>query len=279
MDYIQLTCKIATETIELVREILSQELADLGFESFEDTRDGLLAYIPQTGFSDLLFKSLPDNILNLGKVQYSYSTIKGRNWNEEWEKNFQPVTIADKCYIRAPFHEKVGDIPYEIVIEPKMAFGTGHHETTSLMIEQMLSIDFAEKQVLDMGCGTGILAIMASMLKARHILAIDIDEWAFQNTLENCGINQIDNVSVNQGNIDLINGMKFDIILANINRNILLAQIPHYSAALFSDGLLLMSGIYRTDFEVIRRNTEEVGFTNISLVEKNNWIAALFRKN
>lgn len=279
MDYIQLTCTIESGNTGLAREILAQELADLGFESFEDTADGLLAYIRIQDFSNGLFQSLPVRILDLGKVSYAYATIKDQNWNKEWEKNFQPVILAEKCYIRAPFHEKIAGIPYEIVIEPKMAFGTGHHETTSLMVEQMLSLDFTGKQVLDMGCGTGILAIMASMLKASHILAIDIDEWAYQNTLENCTINNIANVSVNQGDIGLIAGKNFDIILANINRNILLEQIPHYSRTLASGNLLLMSGIYRSDFDSIRQAAETVGFTNIGLTEKNNWIAVLFRKN
>jgi len=265
--------------MELAREILTQQLADGGFESFEDTPHGISAYIPEKSYDETLRNSLPSNIMEVGNVTYSASLIKDQNWNEEWEKNFQPITIADKCFIRAPFHAKNETIPYEIVIEPKMAFGTGHHETTSLMIEQMLSIDFTGKQVLDMGCGTGILAIMASKLKASHILAIDIDEWAFENTRENCFMNKVENVTITQGDVELLSEKKFDIILANINRNILLVQISSYAKALASQGLLLMSGIYRTDFDIISQITKDSGFTNINLVEKNNWIAVLFRKN
>ncbi|HEY4784594.1 MAG TPA: 50S ribosomal protein L11 methyltransferase [Bacteroidales bacterium] len=278
MDYILLTCKIQSENIEFTSEILAQELSDLGFESFENSKDSLLAYIPINNFSETLFESLTSNIFNLGTVKYSHSIIKDQNWNEEWEKNFQPVLIANKCYIRAPFHEKNSDVLYEIVMEPKMAFGTGHHETTSLMIEQMLVLDFKGKQVLDMGCGTGVLSIMASMLKAAQILAIDIDEWAFQSTVENCKVNHVDNVTVDKGDIDLILGKKFDIILANINRNILLNQIPSCSAVLASNGLLLMSGIYRSDFEIIKDTALSNGFKYICLSEKNNWIAILFTR-
>lgn len=279
MDYIQLTCKIQSDNVELAREVLTQELSDLGFESFEETAEGLLAYIQAKDYNPVLSDSLPADILGLGTATYTSATIKDKNWNEEWEKNFQPIVIANKCFVRAPFHAKMEGVPYEIVIEPKMAFGTGHHETTSLMIEQMLSLEFKDKQVLDMGCGTGILAIMASMLKAKQILAIDIDEWSYINTRENCEKNSIANVTPMQGDIDLIRKRQFDIILANINRNILLHQIPSYAASLPSGGSLLMSGIYRTDFTVIQEACEKVGFEHVSLIEKNNWIAVLFRKN
>jgi len=212
-------------------------------------------------------------------VVYTHEWIKDKDWNEVWEHNFQPVLIGDKCYIRATFHEQHKTIPYEIVIDPKMAFGTGHHETTSLMIEQMLTLDLSGKRVLDMGCGTGVLAIMASKLKADYILAIDIDIWSYQNTIENCGLNSITNIIAKQGDIDLISGMKFDVIIANINRNILLNQISHYANTLDRDGLLLMSGIYWNDFEIMNSAVQKFGFVNLTLHEKNNWIAVLFKKN
>lgn len=279
MDYIKLTCTIESINLELAREVLMQELADAGFESFEETRNGLHAYIQSTVFSDSLYRSLSVNVLDFATVSYTYETIKDRNWNEEWEQNFQPVLIADKCYIRAPFHPANHDVRYEIVMEPKMAFGTGHHETTSLMIEQMLSLDFKGKQVLDMGCGTGVLGIMASMLGADGVLAIDIDEWSYKSSMENCCVNNIGNVTVKLGDIELISGETFDVILANINRNILLNQIPHYAKALKTDGLLLMSGIYSSDFDIIRQAAEDNGFVHLIIVEKNNWIAVLFKKN
>jgi ribosomal protein L11 methyltransferase len=278
MDYLQLTCAITSDQPDLACEILIRDLAELGFESFEELPEAIIAYIPQKDFNNSVSNSLPDTILNLGKVKYTSVIIKAQNWNETWEKNFQPVVIADKCYVRATFHEKRYDLPYEIVIEPKMAFGTGHHETTSLMITQMLSIDFADKHVLDMGCGTGILSIMASMLNALDILAVDIDEWAYQSTIENCLFNHIHNVTSAQGDIEIVNHKHFDIVLANINRNILLDQLFHYSNILSPGGLLLLSGIYNSDLAVIQKAADMNGFENVRLLEKNNWISVLFTK-
>ncbi|MDP4209619.1 MAG: 50S ribosomal protein L11 methyltransferase [Bacteroidota bacterium] len=279
MDYIQLTCAITAENKALVREMLMYDLGTIGFESFTETADGLNAYIKGADFEEASLQNITFfGDLNLGTVSFSWKLIKDQNWNEEWEKNFEPVLIAGQCYIRAPFHQPNKNADFDLVIEPKMAFGTGHHETTSLMVEQMLALDFEGKQVLDMGCGTGVLAIMASKLKAAHILAIDIDEWSYNNTLENCAANNVSNVDVLLGDIDKINGLKFDIILANINRNILLAQLPSYADALDSNGILLMSGIYRTDFEIINQAAEQNGFKYCSLVEKNKWVALMYMK-
>ncbi len=197
MDYIELSCKIESQSADLVREMLTLELANIGFESFVETTDGMLAYISSFDFiverlnSISFFKEL-----NLGNIKFKWQLIKDQNWNEEWEKNFSPVLIGKQCYIRATFHEPMPDVEHEIIIDPKMSFGTGHHETTYLMVEQMLTIDFFQKKVLDMGCGTGILAIMASKLGARLIDAIDIDEWSFQNCLENCNLNGVNNIQV-----------------------------------------------------------------------------------
>lgn len=238
-----------------------------------------MAYIAEKDFNEDLVSSLPVTILDISTIEYSYTKIEDKNWNEEWEKNFHPVLIANKCYIHAAFHPLNKNVPYEILIAPKMAFGTGHHETTSLMIEKMLSTDFTGKNVLDMGCGTGVLAIMASMLNAKHILAIDIDEWAYENTIENYSLNHIGNITAEQGDIDLIVNKEFDIILANINRNILINQIPHYAKTLASNGLLFMSGIYQSDFDVINKTAQDNGLINLTLVEKNKWIALSFKKS
>jgi ribosomal protein L11 methyltransferase len=278
MDYIQLNCKIQSENLTLFQELLMHELANIGFESFVETGNGLSAYIEAGNFKENLVKqiSFPDD-LSLGSVEYSSEFIHGQNWNQEWEKNFQPVLIASRCYIRAPFH-KPKDVAYEIVIEPKMSFGTGHHETTSLMIEQMLSMPFEGKKVLDMGCGTGVLSIMASKLKAASILAVDIDEWAYENTIENCQLNMATNVSAMMGDIDLISEKQFDIILANINRNILLKQISHYANTQSNEGLLLLSGIYLEDLPMIQKCAENHTYEFLSVLKKNNWIAVLFTK-
>jgi len=280
MDYIQLHCKIISESLTLCQEIVMQELADMDFESFEEVSDGIMAYIPETLFDQK--KILDHQFLanfNFGKVDISYIKIKAQNWNVLWEKNFQPVLIAEKCYIHAPFHEKNLEVPYEILIEPKMAFGTGHHETTSLMIGMMLSVNMAGKRILDMGCGTGVLGIMASKLNAAEIVAIDIDEWAYHNTIENAKVNHIHNMDVKLGGVDKITGHKFDLILANINRNILINQLPAYSQCLSAGGMLLMSGIYNQDFEMIKETAETNGFAFQKKNEKNKWIAVLFVKN
>ena len=278
MDYIQLNCKIQSQNLTLFQELLMHELGNIGFESFVETGNGLSAYIESKNFDENLIKkiSFPEE-LTLGSVEYSSEIIPGQNWNQEWEKNFSPVFIASRCYIRAPFH-KPKDKAYEIVIEPKMSFGTGHHETTSLMIEQMLSMPFDGKKVLDMGCGTGVLAIMASMLKAKSVLAIDIDEWAYENTIENCQNNKATNVSALMGDIELISEKQFDIILANINRNILLKQISHYAHSQSNGGLLLLSGIYLEDLPMIQKCAENHTYEFLSVLKKNNWIAALFTK-
>jgi ribosomal protein L11 methyltransferase len=280
MNYIQLFCNIKSDNLPVACEIVMQELAELGFESFEEIPNGIVAYIPETLFRKKeVFDHQFLSDFNLGVVELSYDIIQDQNWNKEWENNFQPVLVAGICYIRAPFHEKLKDIPYEIIMEPKMAFGTGHHETTYLMIENMFSLNFEHKKVLDMGSGTGVLGIMASKLKAENILSIDIDEWAFKSTIENALVNNIFNITAEQGGVEKIANKKFDIILANINRNILLDQIPAYAESLTVGGLLLMSGIYEQDFEIIKKTAEKYNFLFQHKHEKNNWIAVLFTKS
>ena len=233
MEYIQLVCQINSQELVLVQEILMHELALIGYESFTETQDGLIAYIAASEFEENQLESVSlYQDMHLGDVRFSWEKIPDRNWNEEWERNFQPVFIARKCYIRSPYHKRKKNVRIEIIIEPKMSFGTGHHETTSLMVTQMLHMEFDGKTVLDMGCGTGVLGILATKLNAKHVTAIDIDEWAFQNTLENCRINQSDSIKILHGDIHSIQDMYFDIILANIDRNILLQDIPFYAKAL-----------------------------------------------
>jgi ribosomal protein L11 methyltransferase len=278
MDYIQLTCKIKSTEVTLFQELLMHELGEKGFESFTESPEGLSAYIEASSFNEQSLSQITFyNDMSLGSVNFSWELIKAQNWNSEWEKNFQPVLIGGKCYIRAPFHEPK-DVAWEIVIEPKMSFGTGHHETTSLMVEQMLSMDFNAKKVLDMGCGTGVLAIMASKLNAASVLAIDIDEWAYNNTIENCELNHVSNITIKQGDIDLVANQKFDIILANINRNILLKQIQSYANCQYNEGLLLMSGIYLEDLPMIQKCAETYNYQYVSVLKKNNWITVLFCK-
>ena len=280
MDYIELNCRIASDQISLAREILMQELANIGYESFVDTENGLLAYIANRNFDSGELDNLSSlSDMKLGSIQFRWDLIKDQNWNQEWENNFTPVLIDNKCFVRATFHKPNPNVQIEIVIEPKMSFGTGHHETTSLMIEQMFDLSFKGKKVLDMGCGTAILAILAAKMEAASVAAIDIDEWAYRNALENIERNNVSGIKVIQGDKSVIPSTKFDIILANINRNILLDDMEAYFNHAAADSKLLLSGIYNTDLPVVTEASVNAGFIFVKRSEKNNWCAALFRKS
>ena len=273
MNYIELKFLIP-EPPEM-GEIIIAELADIGFESFAEEAESILAYIPQKDFSKEKLFSIayfqhvePDPAINL---------IEDQNWNAVWESNYPSVTIAGKCHVRAPFHDKNEAVDFDILIHPKMAFGTAHHETTSLMIEFILEEDCMGKQVLDMGCGTGVLAILASMKGASGITAIDNDEWSFNNTLENIGLNNCENIDVKLGDAKLLEKKPvYDIILANINKNILLTDIHRYAKTLKKGGRLFLSGFYSEDLIDISREAEKNGLKFVINRTKNNWVAAVF---
>ena len=254
------------------REILISFLAEENFESFAETEDDLLAYI----HADNYIREKVEKICDQSEVKFTEKQIPDKNWNAEWEKNFEPVLIAGKCYIRAPFHAPKAGIPYEIIIEPKMSFGTAHHETTAMMIELMLQMNFQGKKVLDMGCGTGILAILAGKMGAAGVDAIDNDSWAFSNSLENMERNYAGIVTVKMGDVDTA-GSGYDIILANINRNVLTSQVPEYSKRMIK-GELLMSGFYQEDLPMIRHTAESNAFMFDRYIIKNQWVAARFIK-
>ncbi len=274
MDYIQLSCTLP-EYEETLIEIIMARLGELGFESFEQTGDGLLAYIPAAAFDTSI---LSDPMLwpGDGDIKYSWKVIPEQNWNAVWESNFEPVTIGGRCHIRAPFHPATEGFEHEIVIEPKMSFGTAHHETTALMIETLLEVMPGPKRVLDMGCGTGVLAILASMRGAEKVTAIDNDEWAYKNTLENILKNNTPGINVYHGDAGLLRGMTFDLIIANINRNILLADMQAYAACLVPGSMLLMSGFYRDDLDAVTEKAAKLGLTYKSMRVKNNWVAAAY---
>ncbi|GET23437.1 50S ribosomal protein L11 methyltransferase [Prolixibacter denitrificans] len=276
MEYTKVSCFPEPDS-ETNREILTAQLGELGFESFSETDDAVEAFIPSSAYREELLhdESLVNN--PLFKVRFQTEIIPDQNWNEVWEKNyFQPLLVENRCLIRAPFHKDTPKAEYEIVIDPRMAFGTGNHETTYLMISAILQQDLQGKQVLDMGCGTGILGILASMRGADMVKAIDIDEWSYKNTLENAEINNVTNIDVAQGDAGLLGKEKFDVIYANIQRNILLQDLPVYASVMCKDAEIIVSGFYREDLPAISAKAEEVGLKPAGYEERNNWVAARF---
>ena len=264
---------------ETVNDVVSALAGEIGFESFVEWENGVQAYIQQSLFDEEALKAmvaefpLPDT-----KIEYTIVEAEDKDWNEEWEKNFfQPIVIGDRCCIHSTFHKDTPQTEYEILINPQMAFGTGHHETTSSIISELLEADLQGKSVLDMGCGTSILAILASMRGADPITAIDIDDWCVNNSRDNIALNGIDNITVEWGDANLLKGREpFDVIIANINRNILLADMAQYAACMHSSSELYMSGFYVQDIPVIQEKAESLGMEFIHHREKNNWAAVKF---
>ena len=274
MEYTELKCSFPAGELAFI-ELIMARLGEAGFESFSETDEGLLAYIPSAQFDPSILNNpllWPEGV----EVEYTWSVIPEQNWNAVWESNFEPVTLAEKCYIRAPFHPARPEIEYEIVIEPKMSFGTAHHETTALMIEYLIDLPVKGLSVLDMGCGTGVLAILAFMRGAEKVTAIDNDEWAYRNSLENIERNKTTSIDVYLGDAALLNDQKFDFIIANINRNILLNDMKDYCRSLSGGGTLLMSGFYSQDLSAITNAAESFGLQYLDHKERNNWVAARF---
>ena len=271
--YIGYTFKV--EPFQPGTEILIAELGYAGFESFVETPDGVIAYIQVGDHSESILESI--YILNSleFEITYNFETIEQTNWNAEWEKNFNPIVVGDQCAIRAPFHDPF-DVKYDIIIEPKMSFGTGHHETTHMMIEHVLASDFTKKSVLDMGCGTGVLAILAMKKGASRVEAIDIDNWCYLNSLENISRNDCDQINVLEGDASLLEGKQFDVIIANINRNILLNDLSTYVACLNKNASLFLSGFYDSDFELVQESCENLGLKFETKRTRNNWVALKF---
>lgn len=278
MDYYKIRIGISPFQ-DWIRDVLNAQLAEIGFDSFVDIQDGLDAYIPVQNFK---LRAL-DEILTSYEANFDFDIeseiIKDQNWNKEWEKNFfKPLVIGGECMIRAPFHTEYPNAKYEIIIEPNMAFGTGNHETTSTIIESILQNDLSGKNILDMGCGTGILSILASMKGAKHITAIDIDKWSYEGTLENAKLNNIENIDKHLGDATLLGEKSFDLIFANIHKNVLLDDMETYYSVLNEGGTLIMSGFYTEDIPEIKRKAEFLGLNDAGFVEKNNWVAHSFIK-
>ena len=272
MDNIYIEYNFILSPKEPTTEILIAELGNAGFESFVESKDGVTAYIQKkewnAGILDDIF------VLNSEEfsIEYNQNEVAQTNWNSEWEKNFEAIQVDDLVSIRAPFHEHP-NLKYDIVIEPKMSFGTGHHETTHMMVQHLLKLDIENKKVLDMGCGTGILAIFAEMKGAKPIDAIDIDNWCYENSLENVTRNNCENISVYEGDASLLVAKKYDLIIANINRNILLMDMNVYANCLNENGVLLLSGFYEEDIPVIDAEVSKHGLKLETFIQRNNWVA------
>ena len=272
MSNIYLGFHFSVEPKEIGSEILVAELGELPFESFIESDLGIVAYIQKQFWTENILDDL--HILSSPEFQISYTIeeIDQVNWNEEWEKNFEAIDVDGICHVRAPFHPKT-DAKYDIVIEPKMSFGTGHHETTHMMIQHLLETDVKGKKTLDMGCGTAILAILAEMKGAQPIDAIDIDNWCYLNSIENATRNNCTQITVYEGDADLLKDKKYDLIIANINRNILLNDMQTYVDCLNKEGILLLSGFYNEDIPFIDASCTEKGLTYVKKFERNNWVS------
>ena len=256
-------------------EILIAELGYAGFESFVETEEGVTAYIQKEDWNPSILEDI--QILNSEEfeINFTFNEIEQTNWNKEWEKNFNPIIVDDLCSVRAPFHEKP-DTKYDIIIEPKMSFGTGHHETTHMMIQHILKNDLKGKSVLDMGCGTGVLAILSEMKGAKPLDAIDYDNWCYLNSLENVERNNCKHITVKEGDASLLAGKTYDVIIANINRNILLHDMKTYTSSLNKGGMLFLSGFYNDDIPIITGECEKHLLKFEEKLERNNWVSLKF---
>ncbi|MFI5149430.1 MAG: 50S ribosomal protein L11 methyltransferase [Bacteroidia bacterium] len=275
MDYLEFNF-ILTPTIPGT-DLLISELSEIGFESFAETETGFKAWIPAEAYDEMLFDTVvlfKDSDYN---ITFTVIRIESKNWNEEWEKGFEPV-ISGGCRIRAPFHEQDPSFEREVIIMPRMSFGTGHHETTSLMVEKLLTTSLANKQVLDMGCGTGVLAILAAQSGAIEVWAVDNLEMACENTRENMVLNACPDIVVHKGEATLLEGKVFHVIFANINRNVLLGDMKMYAACLAPQGLLMLSGFFETDIPLLLASARENGLRETDRRIKNEWALLEFTK-
>jgi len=277
MDNIYIEYNFTVSPKEPATEILIAELGNVGFESFVENENGVIAYIQKEDDSTAIL----DDIFILKSTEFSINfnltEVAQTNWNAEWEKNFTPIQVDNLVSVRAPFHINP-NLTYDIVIEPKMSFGTGHHETTHMMIQHVLQLNLENKSVLDMGCGTGILAIFAEMKNASPIDAIDIDNWCYENSIENVERNNCKHISVFEGDASLLVDKKYDVIIANINRNILLNDMKVYANCLNDKGILLLSGFYKEDISIIDNEVIKYNLTLENFIERNNWVALKYNK-
>lgn len=276
MDYIKV--EFILDPLMPAREILYADLEILGFESIIDTAEGAEAYMPSSDFSENILENLMVRDIPDQKVEYKIENIEQQNWNANWESQFHPIQINENCVIRAPFHD-ASNVEYDILITPKMSFGTGHHETTFLMSQELFEHDLKGKSLMDMGCGTGVLAILAKKLGAGNVEGVDIEEWAYENSIENARDNGVESIKFFHGDAKLLEGKKFDIILANINRNILLNDMRQYAESLVDGGQLFLSGFYQTDIDTLVEEGKKNGLKFVHSRNKNGWAMVQLTKN
>lgn len=276
MQYLELKFIIPADFFE----IIMAELSSTGFDSFMEDENVLHAYVDSVLYRKEVVDELLARYFPGRSISWTVEEMENKNWNEEWEKNFEPVIIKDQCAVKASFHKLEKQFPYEIIINPKMSFGTGHHETTSMMIEQQLEADHKNKKVVDAGSGTGVLAILAEKLGSSHVVAYDIEDWAFENLKENINLNGCRNIIAAQGVIDTIKFTytTYDLILANINKNVLLKEIPAYSRLLKEGGLLIVSGFYLEDIPDIENVCKTSSLKRINQKDRNKWASLAFEK-
>ncbi len=275
MDYFQVS---VTGIPEGEREILMAQLAELGFESFTENDDGIQGFVPADQFNESEVNLWLQKYAATSGIFYRTEKILAQNWNAIWESGYEPVVIGGKCMVRAPFHDPLPGMTYDLVIEPRMSFGTAHHETTSLMIEMLMEEEIDGKRVLDMGCGTAVLAILAFKMDARSVVAIDNDDWAYDNALDNVVRNNASPVLILKGDASSIMAPAFDVIFANINRNILLRDIPVYAQCLTAAGLLYLSGFYEDDLEVVNDAAAMAGLKYVTHRVSNRWVGVKYSR-
>ena len=269
MEYIELDIKLYQS--EKFADILFAQLHEIQFESCSHDKNGIKAYIPAKLFDSDAVEKVLSEFSSLTNLSFIINRIKQKNWNSEWEHSYSPVFINDRCVIRANFHDSFDNMQYEIVINPKMSFGTGHHETTSLMMNEMFKLEFQGKSVLDIGTGTGILAILASKLGAKDLVGVDIDEWAFKNAQENAVLNNISNIDFIYGDVGAFNNSGVDFVFANIHRNIILKDIKDYVSVMKKNARLLLSGLLEKDVSIVLEKASQFGLELITQKNKNKW--------
>lgn len=270
---VKITCE------ESFREILIAELGELEFNSMMETEEGLEAYIESNIFDATQVEEIIMRYNDQTNISYKIEQVASRNWNEEWEKNYDPIIIEDKCLVRASFHDVPGQFDYVITINPRMSFGTGHHSTTYLMLKNQMEVDHKDKRVLDAGCGTAILAVMAAKLGAKQVVAYDNNSWSTENAPENVELNHCDNVSIYEGTIESLQlEGKFDIILANINKNVLLDELKQYQSYSPTGGVIMLSGFYQADNEDLIAEAKKYHLKLVNTDTKNDWSCLIFKK-